>query len=215
MKELTVSNIVVVADKFNPSLFSQVWLDKYEILTEKEYKGDQIYTPVFAQAQSDTFSLQVWPERLQFAYKGDEEDATDLICSKVGKIVELLPHTPYKALGINFTWHIWIDDDLRFADFDRSIFWNNSALHSSFDSEDARFGGYFSKDVLETRLRLDIKPIVKKDKEVLQAAFNFQVDLTKGHAVELTQKSLRNWNTLKNNSEEISDVISKVSSEEA
>lgn len=207
MKELSVSNIIIVADKFNPSLFSQVWLDKHGILPEKESKGDQIYTPAFVLAQSELFSLQVWPERLQFSYKDGEQDATELIHNTVGKIIELLPHTPFTAAGINFTWRISPPDSSNFSSMDRSMFWMDSALHSLFNSEDARFGGYFSKDFLGTRLRLDIKPVRKNELEAFQVAINFHVDLTEGDPVELALGNLKNWTAFRKYSEEVSDII--------
>lgn len=214
MKELIVSNVIIVADKFNPSLFSQIWLDKHGILPEQESKGDQINTPVFVLAQSELFSLQVWPERLQFSYKAAAEDATELIRNRVGRIVELLPHTPFTAAGMNFTWHVSMEDSLSFPAVDKSMFWRDSSLHSLFDTKDARFGGYFSKNFLGTRLRLDIKPVNKNGLEFFQAAFNFHVDLAKGDPVELILRNLQDWEALKKHSEQISDVIDAFVSEE-
>ena len=87
------------------------------------------------------------------------------------------------------------------------MFWIDSALHSLFDVKDARFGGYFSKDFLGTRLKLDIKPVIKKELEAFQAAINFHVDLTEGDPVKLALGSLKNWSALRKYSEEVSDII--------
>jgi hypothetical protein len=115
----------------------------------------------------------------------------------LGAIVRTLPHTPYRALGLNFSWHLTPNDG-DIAGLTRRLFFDpNRALYRQFDVENAHFGGYLSKDVAGFRLRLDIKPILvptaAEPENRLQFGFNFHRDLGEAAAGQI-EEGLQRWN---------------------
>ena len=69
---------------------------------------------------------------------------------KVGAIVRLLPQTPYAAVGLNFTWLVQPSAS-DYDGFCRALFFRTNPLFTPFDTGDARFGGYLSRDVLGSK----------------------------------------------------------------
>lgn len=178
--KIAVSNVVIVAKNFNPTIVDKHWLIVNGIMDEHEFEEGCFFTPVVSHIISETFSLLILPERLQFSIKKELDDEQSLIVYKLGKIVKTLPHSPYSAAGLNFTLHL--DVDSNFPEFNRKFFFiNDSQLYHNFDDENARFGAYLSKDFFCSRLRLDVKPVTLSDtitkKEMLQFSFNFHSDI--------------------------------------
>lgn len=209
--QLVHSNFVVAARQFNPSIFSQLWLVKHEIASEKDFEGgESICTPAVVQLRSPRFVLMVLPDQLQLAPLPVQEAHSELIADMIGKIVQKLPETPYVAVGINFHWTMEADPD-EFVAFSRAIFYRENALYNQFAEQDARFGGYLSKDILGTRLRLDVKPTKTGtgDEEVERFlfAFNFQIDLGSDNAVSEIQRMANQWNAAKDHAAEIIHVL--------
>jgi len=173
-------NIVIIASTFNVNILNTVWLYKNKIFTEKELQGATCL-PVIVEAQSDDFRLHIVPDRLQFSINPKSKNIKKLLSSKIGRVVKLLPHTPFTAAGLNFTYHV-TPSDKDIYKLTRSLFCNEqSKLFDDLEEENVRFGGYFSKDLLGTRFRLDAKPISvvmqNEKKEILQLAYNFNISL--------------------------------------
>jgi hypothetical protein len=125
--------------------------------------------------------------------------------------VSRLPHTPYSAIGLNFTWHL-DPEETGIGEFSRSIFYRDTSLFREFDTEDARYGGYLSKNVLGCRLKLDIKPIIMSiptRKDYLQFAFNFHLDLSGDNPVEEILSLLTRWNEAKGLSSRIVGTVQR------
>lgn len=211
---LDMSNVVIVSNSFNVSIFSQIWLIKNGIMNEDDFSKGYLFSPMAVQTESNDFSLLVVPERLQFTLRDLSEKAPDLIMSKVGKIVETLPHTPFKSVGLNFNW--CADSETQpFDQFNHSLFWKEkSPLYEAFNQENARFGAYMSQDFMNFRLKLDIKPITRKTPdgtvELLQFAFNFHRDLEPESAKSQILDTLKSWSDAKKTA---SEIISKINSE--
>jgi hypothetical protein len=173
-------NVVVIASTFNVNILSTVWLFENQIFTNKELKG-ATSSPLIVEAQSNDFRLLLIPERLQFSINPKYKKAKKLILSKIGKLIELLPHTPFTAAGLNFTYYV-TPSDKDIYKLSRSLFCNEkSKLFNDLEEENVRFGGYFSKDLLGTRFKVDVKPIIVTmnniKKEMLQFSFNFNMNL--------------------------------------
>jgi hypothetical protein len=90
---------------------------------------------------------------------------------------------------------------MRIEQLSRELFFKgDSDVYRRFDTEDAKFGAYLSREILGCRLKLDIKPISldesgRDDMQRLQFAFNFHCDLA-GLAVEPVpriQEMLARW----------------------
>jgi len=139
------------------------------------------------------------------------ERAGQLIVDKVGRIVRLLPHTPYVAVGLNFVWHL-IPNAAQFGEFCKGLFFRDNPLFTAFDVDDARYGAYLSKNSLGARLRLDIKPHRMgppgEGTELLQFAFNYNLDLPRSAAaVEQILQMLRRWDEARRESQELVQAL--------
>lgn len=203
-------NTVIVANQFNASILNQLWLVRNNILDEDDFEPGCLFTEALIQVRSRQFNLLVGPPQLNFEPKGTSEAEAQLILDKVGAIVRMLPHTPYTGVGLNFVWHVSPDDG-DVAALSRELFFRlDGPLCGPFDSPDARFGGYFSKDVLGVRLKLDIKPVTGIDngqREFLRFAFNFHRDLGPEEPVERILDALRQWGPAKDQAQRILDRL--------
>jgi hypothetical protein len=195
--EMNPGNVVIVARQFNPSIISQYWLIKNDIFAEEEIQPGSIFSPVVAHVHSKDCQLLVLPEQLQFMYQFDQS-IQNLLISKLGKIVQALPHTPFVAVGLNFLWQVYDENDASNEALGRKLFFHtDSPLYAFFDSADARFGAYLSRDILGCRLKLNIKPItISSNQEKscrLNFAFNFHLQLTDDDKVESILKIFQKW----------------------
>ena len=207
--ELKDCNIVIVASSFNIPIINTVWLYRNKIFTEEELQGASCL-PVVVEIQTDLFRFNLVPERLQFSVNPSHDAIKTLILLKIGKLIKLLPHTPFVAAGLNFVYQVAPEGDDIYT-LSRSIFYNEKAkLFKGLDAKNVRFGGYFSQDLMGTRFRLDVKPVSLKTKEGvierLQFSYNFNVNLTNdGHEeiIELFNK----WDDAKKVTEEYTSKV--------
>ncbi len=197
--ELLRSNLVVAAHHFNPSIFSQLWLVRNHIVNEDDFSPGCLFSDQAVNVETPEFGLLVVQPQLQFAPKVSLDCQAELVETKVGNIVRSLPHTPYTAIGLNYFWQFEPQDDDVPA-LTRSLFYNpDRRICELFDTEDARFGAYFSKDTLGSRLKLDVKPIIRQvedeRREVVQFAFNFHVDLPRegNDLIPAIERHLQIW----------------------
>ena len=113
--------VVIGAQQFNPSVVSQLWLVRHGLLADGDFLPGCFFTDVFVQVRSPRFHLLVVPEQLQFVPTVPPAEEQALIVEKIGTIVKFLPHTPFKALGLNFAWHL-VPRDANFVAFTRTLF---------------------------------------------------------------------------------------------
>ncbi|HZZ77533.1 MAG TPA: hypothetical protein VFE62_03385 [Gemmataceae bacterium] len=201
---------VVVAQQFNPSVFNQLWLVRHGLLVEGDFLPGCLFTDVLVQVRSRQFHLLVVPEQLQFVPNVSLQDQQQVISDKVGTIATTLPHTPFKALGLNFDWHLTPHDG-DVPRFTRQLFFREDRpLFQRFSGEDARYGGYLSKDVLGFRLKLDVKPIIAQigdqTEHRVQFAFNYHADLGDNPSQQIAQHLAR-WNEVRAETEAIIDSV--------
>ena len=209
--ELVNENVVILANQFNLSIMNQHWLIENCIITQDDLQDGYTFTPVFALAKTKFFQLTVVPERLQIDLNPKTEKKIELIKSKIGTIVDKLPHTPFTALGFNFDYFLTTEDS-SVEKYTRLLFFKpDSPLSSQFDEENAKFGGYFSKDVSGFRLKLDIKPISIKSKDKtmdkIQLAFNFHLDLVGNDKAKTILKYLAKWDSMASITKDIVKLI--------
>lgn len=210
------SNVVVVANQFNPSVFSQLWLTKHGLATEEEVGGEECaFTNVFAQVITPRYALVVTPNHLQLMVRPGAEKQQELVAEKISKIVELLPHTPFTAIGLNFRYHAR-PEKCDVHSLTRGLFFvGESPLHKAFDVADARFGGYLSKNVLGSRLRLEVKPVIapfeegSKPEDLLLLGFNFHHELTSGNTGDAIKTIVAKWNQARNEAQTIADAVAE------
>ncbi len=198
-RERIGSNVVVVAQQFNPSVVSQLWLARHGLVAEGEFEPGSIFVEGLVQVCTRRFVLLVTPEQLQLVPRVPEEEQDALITHTLGTLVRTLPHTPFRAMGLNFTWHLVPDDgDVR-ALTRRLFFVAQRPLFRDFDVPEANFGIYLSKNLFGFRLKLDVKPITVALPEGppehrLQMLFNYHADLPQGaEAAETIEGLLGHW----------------------
>ena len=197
--ELVGSNTLVVAQQFNPTILSQSWLSRNGILAEVDFRKGCIFTDMAVQVEADEFHLLVVPPQCQFTPRVEVERQQRLVVDKVGRIVRYLPHTPYRAVGLNFTWHLTPEDGDTPAASRRLFFMESGPLHKEFVDANPRYGAYMSKDVFGVRMKLDAKPLIlnvgeEDERELLQFSFNFHKDVWKEESpVDCIEETLQKW----------------------
>lgn len=218
--EFAEQNVVIAAHQLNPSIFRESWLlAKGLIDSPADLLEGSVYTPQFVLAKTSDFELLIVPDRLQWTPKGDDLDRRDQVAvKKIAMILQALAETPYTAIGLNFAYWVTVKED--FSSFCRRLFFNDSPLAHAFDVSDAHFGGYFSKDFQCLRMKLDVKPNVKRkldlstgkrvqvEGEYLAFNFNFHRDLDPGDQVTEAIEALGLLPTARSQSHDI--VIQQV-----
>lgn len=215
--ELVGSNTVIVAQQFNPSVMSQLWLVRNGLLNDDDFLPGCVFTDMLVQVRSREFQLVVVPPQCQFSPSVEVEREQEVIVAKVGSIVRTLPHTPYRGIGLNFVWHLVPDDgDVRSTS--RALFFREDGpFHQDFTDENSRFGAYMSKDALGVRMKIDAKPIIvnqhqKDERELIQFACNFHTDIAPDDdGVAKIEQVLGRWNEAR---EESSRIVHAAVSEE-
>lgn len=209
--ELAASNAVVTAHQFNPSLIGQLWLVRNGLLEEEDFHAGCVFSDVVAQVNSRDFRLMVVPQQCQFTPTVEPEREQELVVSKVGTIVQTLPHTPFRAIGLNFTWHLKVEDS-DIPMISRKLFCvKDGSIYREFVGEDSRFGAYMSKDAFGGRLKLDIKPVIvpKEDQpdEKIQFAFNFHRDvMSEADPASCIEQMLHQWDEARSESRRIANA---------
>jgi hypothetical protein len=202
---LVNSSVVVAAHHFNPSVFSQLWLVRNNIVSETEFLTGCVFTDMIANIRTHAFELLVTQDQCQFSPLGGTEAHQTVIVEKVGSVIRLLPHTPFTAMGLNFIWHV---EPLDVSEFGRTRFCKCDApLYDNFNCEDARFGAYLSKDALGFRLKIDIKPLTMTisgaSKELFQFSFNFHSDISGDSPLSDIEPLLARWDEARVLSQEL------------
>ncbi|MBN2295611.1 MAG: hypothetical protein JXM70_24485 [Pirellulales bacterium] len=206
--ELVLSNVVIAARQFNPSVIGQLWLVRNGLLGEDDFLQGCYFTDMAVQIKSREFDLMVVPPQCQFSPRVAQDQEQNLLVEKVGTIAKLLSHTPYQAIGLNFTWHL-IPEDTDVHTISREWFYKEDGpLHREFDIENARYGAYMSKDAWGGRLKLDVKPVSidreGEKYEIIQFAFNFHRDVVdEENPVACIEQTLRQWNNVRDESSRI------------
>jgi hypothetical protein len=194
------ANAIVAAHQFNPSVVSQLWLVDHGIMLREELEAGKgsVFSDMMVSVASQKFTMLVTPDQVQFSPTQPPPNEDAIVESRLGLLVRTLPHTPFTACGLNFTW--LLEDDEVVSVAKRLFFVPNSPVHRAFDVENSRFGGYMSKPALGGRLKLDVKPLTLRlpngdATERLQFAFNFHLDVPQtSDAVDVVVAHLAQWN---------------------
>lgn len=206
----TGSAVVIVAQQLNPTIFTQNWLTDRGILGRDDLREGSLFSDFVVQVRSQDFQMLVLPEQLQFVPSVAPDRQQQLLLDKVGVIVNLLPQTPYKALGLNFAWHL-IPQDGDIARLSRELFFvPERPLCRLFDAADSHYGAYFSRNVPPFRMKLDIKPTIvtlpDRQERRLLFSFNFHAELDQ-RAVQQIIDALGSWNEAVAQSERVVDAV--------
>ena len=210
--QLAGAAAVIAARQFNPSITNQLWLVDNGIIERDEFAPGCVFTDLMIHVSTHKFALLLTPEQIQFVPNVPPSEQKSLIVGRLGLLVKTLPHTPYIAIGLNFTWHCRPSQST-VAEKSRELFFcNSSPFFAKFDYPTARFGSYCSKEFLQGRMKLDIKPLIIKspeeDFEILQFLFNYHVDLKPSQLLpEEITSILESWESVADESKQIIDSI--------
>jgi hypothetical protein len=206
------ASVVVIAHQFNPSLMSEVWLTRHDLLRTEDREPGCVFTDALVNVRSAKYNLLLTPDQLQFAPLVDAAEQRDLVLNEVGRIVDLLPHVPYHAVGLNFVWGYDPAPAEISAATRRLFFGEGRSFFRHFDTPDAQFGSYLSKDTLGCRLKLDIKPVIRASIDprnvhvgpAVHLAFNFHLDvLADTNPPARIRELLGQWNEARAEAERI------------
>lgn len=207
--EFAGANVVIAARQFNPSIFTELWLTRHAILGENQRQPGCLFSDEIAKVEASSFALLVLPPQLQFVPRTSLDDEEKLVVEKVGGIVKLLPETPFVALGLNFQWMVWSETTPTPLMARQMFFKADNPLFRHFESDDATFGTYASRDQFGFRMKLDVKPVEisssQADTETadlttqrLLFAFNFHFELPKtGNPPDLIDDRLQKWSQVR------------------
>jgi hypothetical protein len=214
MIEPVGSTLVVTANAFNPSIFTQLWLSKQGLVADGEFSGTSVTTEAAAQHDLANMQLLVVPPRLQVTLKPGDDASAEAGRGLVAGIVGLLPHTPFQALGMNLEFLVTLSTD-DFPGTNRAMFLvQPSPFADAFSGNDARFGGYFSRSIGEIRMKLDIKPVTTAGEvggsgDKLRCAFNFHLDLKNGDRAEPITRALSQWGDFRKQARELLEDVER------
>lgn len=202
--DLFIENLIVTANNFNVTLVTQLWLVNNRIVLENEFVNPAMFTPGLVQVTSPKFQLLVIPNQVQFTPTCEEAEKQQLIVDRLGEFINLLPHTPYTALGVNFVWHYKPPDNSSVAKIGRRLFFKEGTpLARAFATDDAKYGAYFSKDAIGFRLNLSTTPVdhlrhgAERADDILQFAFNYHLDSSNAQEIH---DALCRWREAKDHS---------------
>lgn len=107
--------VVAIVGDFNPAIFSMNWVATHLFGVPEGAEMEVLEAVAQVDASAflrlsflDGVALSVSPSRIDFhAVNGDQATFTK-VETVVDKILETLPHTPIRALGVNFRW---MDED--------------------------------------------------------------------------------------------------------
>jgi hypothetical protein len=204
--ELVTRNAVVTAQRFNPSIFSQIWLVKNNVVGETDFRKGSLFSDDVVKVETPNFSMLVLPQQVQVVPRStvDTAEESKTIEETVGRIVHSLPETPFVALGLNFNWQVWSDAS-PFLEIGKRLFYRDGIqVLRHFNSDDAKYGTYASKNVLGFRLKLTVLPVdgeLEVDGEVINQSrfdfgFNFHFDIPGvENRCELVSEQLSKWHS--------------------
>lgn len=204
-QKLLSQNVVIVTQDVSTTMFNQYWFIHNGIFSPEEILADSIFVPGLTNLSTQECNLIITPNQFQFNVKSDDSTTScKCITERLMRIVEKVSGAgiQMKAIGLNFIWKIF-EENIGIPQFSKRLFYlPSSNLHQEFDVGNARFGTYASKDFLQSRLKLDIKPVISDGRtgdpnEFILASFNFHRDLTIDNSEQSTTElleQLKSWN---------------------
>lgn len=208
------ANIVLVANEVNVSIFTLAWMLENGIVDSKDLDGEVTVTNLTVFLKTNQFELTIVPNRVQLSLKPSKLSAESSAERTLIRILEVLPHTPIYAVGLNIAYMLTPPTSTSFTEWNEQLFSPSLKLTPDLEShEGIRFGTYISWDVLGSRLRLDVKPMNAQSKdgsqiEFMRAGFNYHTELSQENPTEDAVELIHRWSDVLEHSLEVARTIS-------
>lgn len=102
--KLETVTAVIVSDGNNPRILNQDFLERNDIVPAGWKEKQVIVTPPFSLVEYEGLSVQMEENKLSITAKNIPSFAWDQLLPKVAiRMLEVLPHVSYKAVGLNFS----------------------------------------------------------------------------------------------------------------
>lgn len=208
--DIKIRNIVIVGI-FDTNFFDKFFFFKNKFVSEEEILDNSSFNNL-GLVNLVTPKFQILIQINQIVITSNEPNNDNIKLDEISsKLIRDANLTNITAFGINFHWFL-IDESLDLKDLSKSFFYSpNIKILSNFnDSEDSMYGVYASKNVLNARLKLDIKPNILQDNtlnklDTIGFAFNFHFDISEKNANSEVLEKIKDYNYYK---EESSRMIS-------
>ncbi len=182
---LKVRNIVLVGS-FNPSTFDKYFFIKNRILQEEEILPNSLFESIGVNLLSAKFQITITFN--QFIINSFEDKIIEILVS----IIKAANISKVTALGFNFNWFL-TGEGKSIEQISKNYFYSDkiNLFSKYFDTADAMFGVYASKNIKDARLKLDIKPSVFQEinnpdsQNIIHIVFNFHFDIKNKDGSEL------------------------------
>lgn len=146
----------IKANYFNVSVFRESWMLREEILNESDIDATMsFFSPNVVHINNERFELFIQPSELRITLKekGSAEEFGIAI-----KIIKKLTHIPYNEVELSIKYLVEDFDEV----LGKTLFYNtdNKIFKEFEESDDSRFGGYLSKNYLDSRFKLQVHPVI-------------------------------------------------------
>lgn len=163
------ANIVILASNYNPSIVSKEWVYQRGIF--KESVDNFVHTPVLSLIENQNFSFMVDEKRLQLSIRKMTQGNLNNSKVIVRKFVDVLPETPYKAVGLNYHY-ILAEKSYNI----RGLLTPKSNRLRTIFSRDYQIGTIILFSFESFIASFTVTPSLTK-KEPVKIAFNFHADV--------------------------------------
>lgn len=178
--DLRVQNIVLVGI-FDLRIFDKYFFIKNEVFKDEEIMPNSVLNDSLV-SHLFTNDHYILLSSNQIVITANNATTGGNISSICKKIITSATNQTITAFGFNFNWFL-VDQTRDMESISSELFYckENKLLSKFFDSDSSMFGAYASKDFLNSRLKLDIKPNTiehaNSKQSFLNFAFNFHFDV--------------------------------------
>ena len=201
------SSVVILAKDVNLSILKPLWLRRNGIFSDEELQGNIVFTPVNVLIPTGNWEFTALPDRLQLRFPSEHVGTHIDVSRTLGRIVKILPHIPYLAVGLNFDYLFGPDSQDSFPRWNQGLFKCPCSTPMPLsEGVDPRFGAYVSFNTLGMRLKADIKPIKAPNapgsvstswppgEDLMRAKLNFHSDVASAEApAVMVLAALNKW----------------------
>lgn len=201
-KEFIESNIVILGE-FQPAKFDKLFFVKNNLIAEEDFLDGTIITSSLVKITTKKLIINIVQNQIILVNKSKTQS---ILLKQISENIISESNSTITAVGFNFKWFLFMDD---VKSHTKSKFYStsNTVLNKHFDSTDTAYGFYVSKDFLNSRMKLDVKPKSLKEinsansRMILSFDFNFHIDNSSNK--DDINKSIDNYNSYRKKAQEI------------